>query len=189
MTKAAKPHVHREPAQVERRKSPQLDGAIRGKIGQQLRLMFSEIVDEGVPERFMNMLRRLDGEAAQAHSFDAGQQRSLDTAPVEEEICAAVEEPPRHGHHRLAEASTTGRRQSSIKVFIAAGLCALGAIAACLGLLTWMIGLFQDSYLLEIGGTGALAAGAGVVALTLLAGEEMLLGQATESVAGGHHGE
>jgi hypothetical protein len=36
---------------------------IKAKIGQQLRLMYSEIVDEGVPERFVDMLQRLDDAA------------------------------------------------------------------------------------------------------------------------------
>jgi len=33
---------------------------IKAKIGQQLRLMYSEVVDQGVPERFVEMLKRLD---------------------------------------------------------------------------------------------------------------------------------
>jgi len=33
---------------------------IKAKIGQQLRLMYSEIVDQGVPDRFVEMLKRLD---------------------------------------------------------------------------------------------------------------------------------
>jgi hypothetical protein len=33
---------------------------IKAKIGQQLRLMYSEIVEQGVPDRFVEMLKRLD---------------------------------------------------------------------------------------------------------------------------------
>ena len=33
---------------------------IKAKIGQQLRLMYGEVVDQGVPERFVEMLKRLD---------------------------------------------------------------------------------------------------------------------------------
>jgi hypothetical protein len=33
---------------------------IKAKIGQQLRLMYSEVVDQGVPDRFVEMLKRLD---------------------------------------------------------------------------------------------------------------------------------
>ncbi len=33
---------------------------IKAKIGMQLRLMYGEVVDQGVPERFVEMLKRLD---------------------------------------------------------------------------------------------------------------------------------
>ena len=33
---------------------------IHAKIGVQLRLMYGEVVDEGVPDRFVQMLKRLD---------------------------------------------------------------------------------------------------------------------------------
>jgi Anti-sigma factor NepR len=33
---------------------------IKAKIGMQLRLMYGEVVDQGVPERFAEMLKRLD---------------------------------------------------------------------------------------------------------------------------------
>jgi len=33
---------------------------IEAKIGQQFRLMYGEVVDEEVPERFVEILRRLD---------------------------------------------------------------------------------------------------------------------------------
>jgi Anti-sigma factor NepR len=33
---------------------------IKAKIGQQLRLMYDEIVDQGVPDRFAEILRGLD---------------------------------------------------------------------------------------------------------------------------------
>jgi hypothetical protein len=33
---------------------------IKAKIGQQLRLMYGEVVDQGVPDRFSEMLKRLD---------------------------------------------------------------------------------------------------------------------------------
>ena len=43
-------------------KSPvvKLGPDIKAKIGMQLRLMYGEIVDQGVPERFVEMLKRLD---------------------------------------------------------------------------------------------------------------------------------
>ncbi len=33
---------------------------IKAKIGMQLRLMYGEVVDQGVPDRFVQMLKRLD---------------------------------------------------------------------------------------------------------------------------------
>ena len=33
---------------------------IKAKIGQQLRLMYGEVVDQGVPDRFVDILKRLD---------------------------------------------------------------------------------------------------------------------------------
>lgn len=37
-----------------------LNREIQAKIGQQLRAMFDEVVQEGVPDRFANLLRQLD---------------------------------------------------------------------------------------------------------------------------------
>jgi len=33
---------------------------VQGKIGQQLRAMYDDVVSEGVPDRFTEMLRQLD---------------------------------------------------------------------------------------------------------------------------------
>jgi Anti-sigma factor NepR len=37
-----------------------LGNDVKAKIGQQLRLMYDEIVEQGVPERFAEILRELD---------------------------------------------------------------------------------------------------------------------------------
>jgi hypothetical protein len=37
-----------------------LGNEVKAKIGQQLRLMYDEIVEQGVPERFAEILRDLD---------------------------------------------------------------------------------------------------------------------------------
>jgi hypothetical protein len=37
-----------------------LNREIQAKIGQQLRAMFDEVVQEGVPDRFADLLRQLD---------------------------------------------------------------------------------------------------------------------------------
>ncbi len=44
----------------ERRPVVNLGPDIKAKIGMQLRLMFGEVVDQGVPDRFVQMLKRLD---------------------------------------------------------------------------------------------------------------------------------
>lgn len=38
-----------------------LDRQIQAKIGQQLRSMYDEVVDQGVPDRFAELLKKLDG--------------------------------------------------------------------------------------------------------------------------------
>jgi len=45
-----------------------LGADIKTRIGQQLRAMYSDVVDKGVPDRFSEILRRLD----QAQAHDAG---------------------------------------------------------------------------------------------------------------------
>jgi anti-sigma factor NepR-like protein len=51
----------RSPAQAPARGSePSLGGDVRGKIGQQLRDMYDDVVAQGVPDRFVELLNRLD---------------------------------------------------------------------------------------------------------------------------------
>lgn len=38
-----------------------LDRQIQAKIGQQLRSMYDDVVDQGVPDRFVDLLKKLDG--------------------------------------------------------------------------------------------------------------------------------
>ena len=48
-----------------------LNREIQAKIGQQLRAMFDEVVQEGVPDRFSDLLRQLDHPAEKpANSSD-----------------------------------------------------------------------------------------------------------------------
>jgi hypothetical protein len=52
-------------AQLERQLDPEkaeakLTREIQIKIGQQLRAMYMNVVDQGVPDRFVELLRRLD---------------------------------------------------------------------------------------------------------------------------------
>jgi hypothetical protein len=39
---------------------PSLGGEIRGKIGRQLRDMYDDVVAQGVPDRFVELLNRLE---------------------------------------------------------------------------------------------------------------------------------
>lgn len=45
------------------RSGPTLNRDIQTKIGQQLRAVYDDIVDQGVPDRFIELLRDLDREA------------------------------------------------------------------------------------------------------------------------------
>ena len=49
---------------------------IKVKIGQQLRAMYSDVVNQGVPDRFSEILRRLD----QADEAGAGRKEQTDEA-------------------------------------------------------------------------------------------------------------
>jgi hypothetical protein len=44
----------------ERSAAAKLGPDIHATIGMQLRLMYDEVVDQGVPDRFVQMLKRLD---------------------------------------------------------------------------------------------------------------------------------
>lgn len=46
-----------EPAE---KAEPSLGGDIRGKIGRQLREMYDDVVAQGVPDRFVELLNRLE---------------------------------------------------------------------------------------------------------------------------------
>jgi hypothetical protein len=58
-----KPTQQRQSAKLqgsEMKPVAKLGTEIKAKIGQQLRLMYDEIVDQGVPDRFAKILRSLD---------------------------------------------------------------------------------------------------------------------------------
>jgi Anti-sigma factor NepR len=61
--KNRKPVVSRSPdtpAEPEGDAKPSLGGAIRGRIGRQLRDMYDDVVAQGVPDRFVELLNRLE---------------------------------------------------------------------------------------------------------------------------------
>jgi Anti-sigma factor NepR len=51
-------------------KSGGLDRQIQAKIGQQLRAMYDDVVDQGVPDRFAELLKKLDGAQGSAAKTD-----------------------------------------------------------------------------------------------------------------------
>ncbi len=50
---------------MEERQGAKLGPDVKAKIGQHLRVMYGEIVDQGVPNRFVDILRRLDEPGSQ----------------------------------------------------------------------------------------------------------------------------
>jgi hypothetical protein len=46
--------------ELSMKSTPKLGPDIKAKIGQQLRAMYSDVVNQGVPHRFAEILRRLD---------------------------------------------------------------------------------------------------------------------------------
>lgn len=52
------------------RVGPALNRDIQTKIGQQLRAIYDDVVDQGVPDRFVELLRNLDKEAGKGERGD-----------------------------------------------------------------------------------------------------------------------
>ena len=59
--KGPDPKMSNEAAAGTKPKSGGLDRQIQAKIGQQLRSMYDDVVDQGVPDRFAELLKKLDG--------------------------------------------------------------------------------------------------------------------------------
>ena len=58
--KPAEPRSTMRAKQSSHTSDPTLGGEIRGKIGQQLRAMYDDVLSQGVPDRFRDLLQRLD---------------------------------------------------------------------------------------------------------------------------------
>jgi hypothetical protein len=54
----------------QRKPKGRLGRDVQSKIGQQLRSMYDNVVSEGVPDRFSEMLRQLDQQQAQPDQKD-----------------------------------------------------------------------------------------------------------------------
>jgi hypothetical protein len=52
--------LHRTPFEEAEAVPKKLGSEIKAKIGQQLRAMYADVVNQGVPERFAEILRKLD---------------------------------------------------------------------------------------------------------------------------------
>jgi hypothetical protein len=59
-------HVRSGTARVD----PALNRDIQTKIGQQLRAIYDDVVDQGVPDRFVELLRSLDRETGKGERGD-----------------------------------------------------------------------------------------------------------------------
>lgn len=55
------------------RSGPALNRDIQTKIGQQLRAVYDDIVDQGVPDRFVDLLRDLDREVIEPGDKDSAE--------------------------------------------------------------------------------------------------------------------
>jgi hypothetical protein len=71
--KAPRPQSHMD-AELTTKSTAKLGPDIKAKIGQQLRAMYSDVVNQGVPDRFSEILRRLD----QAGVEEAGADRKTE---------------------------------------------------------------------------------------------------------------
>jgi hypothetical protein len=60
MTKNQKSSGARVSMPTKSKNNPGLGKEIQAKIGQQLRSMYDDVVKQGVPDRFVNLLSRLD---------------------------------------------------------------------------------------------------------------------------------
>jgi Anti-sigma factor NepR len=58
----------------EPRKQGGLNAEIQSRIGHQLRAMYDDVVRQGVPERFVELIRRLDVPSPDPHIENAGDQ-------------------------------------------------------------------------------------------------------------------
>ena len=51
-----------------------LNAEIQSRIGHQLRAMYDDVVRQGVPDRFAELIRKLDGPSADPKCGSAGEQ-------------------------------------------------------------------------------------------------------------------
>jgi Anti-sigma factor NepR len=67
--------LHRTPFEEADAAPKKLGSEIKAKIGQQLRAMYADVINQGVPERFAEILRKLD-EKSSAETVTADESAS-----------------------------------------------------------------------------------------------------------------
>ncbi len=60
--------VNPQPDAMQQKNASGLNREIQNKIGQQLRAIYDDVVQEGVPERFADLLKQLDKAPAEGKS-------------------------------------------------------------------------------------------------------------------------
>lgn len=68
--KGPDPNMSNEATAGAKPRSGGLDRQVQAKIGQQLRAMYDDVVDQGVPDRFSELLKKLDGAQNSAAKTD-----------------------------------------------------------------------------------------------------------------------
>jgi Anti-sigma factor NepR len=60
----------------EVKKQGGLNAEIQSRIGHQLRAMYDDVVRQGVPDRFADLIRKLDASEASTQIANAGEQKN-----------------------------------------------------------------------------------------------------------------
>jgi hypothetical protein len=75
--------LHHTPFEEADTNPKKLGSEIKAKIGQQLRAMYADVVDQGVPDRFTEILRKLD-EKSSAEPVTADESAPHEGSPTGE---------------------------------------------------------------------------------------------------------
>jgi hypothetical protein len=160
--------------------SDKLSAKIRAKMGEQLRMFYLGVVNQGMPDRFSEILRNLDelhtqdGQPSVPSAADpasSAAQAPFKGEPLETSTPAStlpVADVPAGGD---GEDLRSGTYDDPV-MKIAPGIFTAGAALTFVGAVGWISGLLRVSYFLELSGTAALAVGTVLCALTLLWCEE-----------------
>jgi hypothetical protein len=70
--KPAKPEIPMNMHENHEKDAPRLGKEIQSRIGQQLRAMYDDVVKEGVPDRFADLLRKMEAPGGSAGRPDSG---------------------------------------------------------------------------------------------------------------------